>query len=184
MKKLFIVILMSSALLAFGQQAKTPTEKPLPVSHDMRKIGLLYLDYIDKMFNKANQEHLAWMGDPLNNEETTPEENVYGKALTNLEESTEIDIKLPGDKKFLGLLENTKTYAIIAYHEVIRNADPAFKSLPQNPELAKMYPTCVGQAHGIISTGVFIRGDCSPKKENEAIKADKALQEKQSEAKP
>jgi hypothetical protein len=183
MKKLFAFAFLSGTL-AFSQQPKVPTEKPLPVSHYMRKVGLLYLQYVDQMFETANQEHIAWMGDHSSEWHTSPEENTYGKALTNLEESTEIDIKLPGDKKFLDLLESTKTYAVVTCHEVVRRSDPAFKDTPMNPELAKMYPVCVGQAHGIIAAGVFTRGDCSPKKEDEAIKADKALQGNQSEAKP
>jgi hypothetical protein len=147
----------------------------------MQKMGLLYLDDVDKMIEQATRD----FGAP--DVSADPEENIYGKALTNLEDNIEIDIKLPGDKKFLDLLEEIKTYAVIATNQAFINGyhqvkEPDYK--PVHSEFAKMYPVCAAHAHDIIRAAAFTWGDCSQAKVKEAGEIDKQRQEKQSEAKP
>jgi hypothetical protein len=175
---------------AFGQQAKPPiaqVTKPLPISHYMQESGLLYLNDVGKMIDKAMDDHLRLARReelPGDNPYGMPDENVYGKALTDLENHIEINITLDGDKQFLKLLEQAKNYSITSFHEILRTSDPKFKSLTPHPAVAKMYPTCDGQAHGVIRAGEFTRGDCSEVRFEEADKADEQLKTKKNEDKP
>lgn len=129
------------------------------------------------MFNQALKDEAASPTELID-----PNENEYGKALTSLENNIEVDITLDGDKQFLDLLKDAKSYAGIAFTEWLRTSVPGYKALPASAETAKMYPVCVAQAHDVIRAGEFTLGDCSHAKFHEAEKADKAVQEKQSEA--
>jgi len=181
------ILMMVFVGRAFGQQAKppvAPATKPLPISHYMQESGLLYLSDVGKMFDKAMDDHLRLArGEdlPHDNPYGTPDENIYGKALADLENHIEINTTLDGDKQFLELLERTKNYAIISFHEILRTSDPKFKSMSPHPAVAKMYPICDGQAHGFIRAGEFTKGDCSEARFEEADKADEELRTKKNE---
>lgn len=185
---LFVVLLFG--VLGMAQQPKTETAKrnapadSMQISQYMRETGLTYLEILDKAFDQASQDHIAYMymkalakrdgsysfmnmptGDSLT-------DNLYGKELTRLEDRIEINIKSKPDKKFLKFLQDTKSIAGIAYTEVLRAADPTYKTLHPKPTIAKLYPVCVGQAHGIIKSGILGYGSCAPSDFDAALRAD------------
>jgi hypothetical protein len=169
-----IAAMAAMASLSFSQQTKSGL-KLLPISQYMRNAGLLYLDDVDKMFTQAVDDHVALMRglELQDNPGGMPDENIYGKALADLEDHMEINIASPSDKKFLKMLLLTKNLAIISFWETLRHSDPDYKDMPDNSEVSKLYPACTGQARGIIKTGFFNPGDCSDEKFTAARKIDK-----------
>jgi len=165
-----------------SQQAgspKTARASSALISHYMRETGLTYLDYVAKMFERGTRDHIAFMRDPIGSDEPlSVEDNLYGKALASLEDHIQIEISSGADKRFFDLLKDIKSYASISYYEVLRNSDPSYKNMPANPNLAKLYPICAGQAHGIILSGEFTYGACSKEKLDEAAAADAELKKK------
>jgi hypothetical protein len=178
--KVVLTIATVAALVgvALGQQPKSQTKAPLRVSQYMRNAGLLYLDNIDKMFTQAVDDHIALMGGESlpHNPGGMPDDNIYGKALKDLEDHIEVNITSDGDKKFLKLLTGTKNLAVITFLEILRTSDPKYKAMPQNAETSKLYPDCLGQARVIIKSGIFSPGACSDAKWFAASKIDKANQ--------
>jgi len=181
----FVVILLGA--LGMAQQPKTETAKrdapadSMQISQYMRETGLTYLEVLDKAFDQASEDHIAYMKALAKRDGSysfmnmptggSLTDNLYGKELTRLEDRIEINIKSEPDKKFLKFLEDTKSIAGIAYTEVLR-ADPTYKSLHPKPTIAKLYPVCVGQAHGIIKSGIFGYGSCAHSDFDAALRTD------------
>jgi hypothetical protein len=153
----------------------------MQISQYMRESGLNYLEVLDKAFDQASEDHIAYMKALAKRDGSyslmdmptggSLTDNLYGKELTRLEEHIEINIKSEPDKNFLKFLQDTKSITGIAYNEVLR-AEPTYKSLRPNPTIAKLYPVCVGQAHTIIKSGIFGYGSCAPSDFDAALKVD------------
>ena len=114
MKTFLVAVLVSVSGIA--QQPKADTAKqeataaPIQISQYMRETGLDYLEMLDKAFDQASRDHIAYMKELAKRDGSfsflnvptggSLTDNLYGKELTRLEERIEINIKSEPDKKF------------------------------------------------------------------------------------
>lgn len=162
-----------------ADRPKLPAANPMQISQYMPESGLTYLELLDKAFDQAVEDHLAYSRAMARHDDSflnmptggNIEDTIYGKEIGHLEERIEINVRSEGDKKFLEFLQNTKAIASTAYINVLRE-DPTYNKLRPHPAIAKLYPVCVGQAHAIVLSGIFSYGDCSSSDYDKALQAD------------
>jgi hypothetical protein len=151
-----------------------PPPSQLLISQYMRDAGLLYVETVEKAFSQALQDHIAWMnGDRRTQGGVDTGES--GDALKALEDRMEIHMSGEADKKFLDLLELTKSAASTTFLDSLRSVDPFYaKHYPAQPAVAKLFPSCLAQVRVIIREGIYSEKICSPELFIAAHKADDA----------
>lgn len=177
------VAAVTMALQGLAQQPKpvASMDSGLQISQYMREAGLSYLDLLDKAFDQAAQDHIAYMkavgkrdgsyGFLDVPDGSSLDDTQCGKDLSRFEECIEINIQSEPDKKFLKFLRDTRAIAGTAYFNVLKT-DPTYRDLRLMPTIGKLYPICVAQAHGIIRSGTFSYGACANSDYNAALRLD------------
>ncbi len=144
-----IAMLLGSAF-AQTKHAEAPSST---ISHYMRETGLLYLQDVEAMVELGLQNPKAEL--MLDPEHGVSNVNMYGKALQVLEDHIRINITSESDAQYLKLLQRTKAAAEL---DVIGG-------------LSVFYSDCYAQSRATSLEGRLVRGSCTKRAYELAVKA-------------